>query len=111
MDKYNVGDVCLFFEGKKNRPIVIVQDGLGLDIDVSIARVTTAEKRNKFDVIIKDWKQAKLKEPSIVRCSKVNTIKPTKYLIKIGTLSKEDAINVVETVKLYFEESLKKLKS
>lgn len=39
--KHQVGDICLSYEGKKERPVVIVNNGLGVDIDVSVARVTS----------------------------------------------------------------------
>ena len=101
MIKYNVGEIYIIYEGTKNRPIVIINNGLGLDIDISIARITTKSKRNEFDVVVEKWKEAGLQKPSIVRCSKLNTIKPGKHLIKIGQLHKNDMDAVRDAVQKY----------
>jgi len=101
--KYSIGDVCYVYEGTKERPVVIINNGLGIDIDVSFARVTTKKPRNEFDGLLDKWKEAGLERPSLVRCSKVNTITPGDELVKIGALQHSDLIAVMDGVKLYFE--------
>ena len=101
--RYKIGDVCYVFEGTKERPVVIINNGLGIDIDISVARVTTKKPRNEFDIPLDKWKEAGLERPSLVRCSKVNTITPGDELVKIGTLQPEDLLAVIDGVKLYFE--------
>ena len=51
MINYNVGEIYIIYEGNKNRPVVIINNGLGLNIDISVARVTSKSKRNEFDVV------------------------------------------------------------
>jgi len=100
---YNIGSIYRTYEGTKRRPVVIVSDGLGIDIDVNIARITSSGKRNKFDVEITYWEEAGLDKPSVVRCSKINTIKPGKRMTKVGELQDEDLENVLNTVFEHFK--------
>ncbi|MCL1948284.1 MAG: type II toxin-antitoxin system PemK/MazF family toxin [Turicibacter sp.] len=99
--KYKIGDICIAYEGEKKRPVVIINNGLGIDIDVSIARVTSQLPRNQFDVPLVKWKESGLQKPSVVRCSKINTISPGQELLKIGHISDEDLKAVREAVTQY----------
>ena len=107
--KYKVGDVCLTYEGGKKRPVVIVNNGLGIDIDVSVARVTSKSKRNQFDIELKYWQEAGLNKPSVVRCSKINTIPAGRELLRIGHLHPEDLMAIREAVTLYIVQGFDEL--
>lgn len=75
----------------------------GIDLDVSGAPTTTQNLRNEFDYLLKDWQEAGLDKPSIVRCSKVHVIYHGKLLMKLGDLSEQDLTAVNQLVKAYFE--------
>jgi len=105
---YSIGSVYRTHDGTKRRPVVIVSDGLGIDIDLNVARITSSEKRNRFDVELTYWHEAGLHKPSVVRCSKINTIKPGKRMIKIGELHDEDLEMVLNTVYEHFKEAREK---
>ena len=109
MNRYEIGDICIAFEGKKRRPVVIINNGLGIDIDMSIARVSSQKARNEFDIVIEKWEKAGLEQPSIIRCSKINTIDPTDISYKIGKLDNIEIKKVIETVKKYFEKGLEQI--
>ena len=87
-----------------------INDGIGIDIDVNILRVTTKIPRNEFDVQLKYWKEAGLKRPSTVRCTKINTIKPGKTMIKVGRLHPEDLIKAQQQLLLYFTKGFESTK-
>ena len=103
MIKYIVGDVVIVYEGTKLRPTVIINNGLGIDVDVSTARVSSQKVRNEFDVSLVYWKEAGLEKPSIVRCSKINTVTPGKQMLKIGSLHIDDLSNVRDAVNAYIK--------
>ena len=106
MSKYRAGDVCIFREGKKDRPVVIINNGLGIDLDMTSLRITSQKPRNNFDVEVIYWKEAGLNNPSIVRCSKINTIEPGEPMLKIGRLQASDFSNVSDKVKEYIAKGL-----
>lgn len=101
MSRYKTGDIVLFYEGEKKRPVLIINNGLGIDIDISVARITSKNSRNQFDVELIYWSEAGLSRPSVVRCSKISTVRPGEQLLKLGSLKKEDLDKVEETVKKY----------
>ena len=111
MTKYKIGEIYETFEGTKDRPVVIINDGIGIDIDVNILRVTTKTPRNEFDIQLKHWKEAGLKRPSTVRCTKINTIKPGKTMIKVGRLHPEDLKKVQEQMLWYFTKGFERAKA
>lgn len=87
----------------KIRPFVIVSsDTLVAEVDHTIAKVTTHEARNRFDVTLENWEQAGLERPSVVRCSKLNTIHNATLIHKMGTLEESDFDKVLETIRSYF---------
>ena len=101
MNKYRAGDICIFSEGIKSRPIVIINNGLGVDLDMTSLRITSQKPRNDFDVEITYWQEAGLDKPSVVRCSKISTIEPGEPMLKIGKLQASDFSNVSCKVKEY----------
>ena len=100
--QYKVGEIYLAYEGRKERPVLIINNGLGIDIDLTLARITGTKARNEFDVELKHWKEAGLNKPSVVRCSKITTIRPGNPLLKIGKIHEEDWQNVKRCVIEYF---------
>ena len=106
MSRYKVGSVCIVSSGNKNRPFLILNDGVGVDIDITTLNITSKPARNEFDVEIKHWEEAGLHKPSVVRCSKLNTINPGDSLFIIGKLQKDDFEAVCEKVKLYIAKGL-----
>lgn len=81
----------------KRRPVLL----LDVDILLPIAKITSKEKRTEKDYTIKNWKEAGLDKPSVIRFNK------TKWLIssalaaedKIGHLDQED-IKEIKRLKL-----------
>jgi len=103
---FDIGGIYLAYEGTKIRPVLIISDGLGLDFsDVNIARISSQNPRYEYDVQIKDWQEAGLKQPSIVRCSKMKPIPIGKIGIKLGDLSDEDLEAVMDKTMDYLVKS------
>ena len=106
MSSYKVGSVCIIESGGKKRPFLILNSGIGVEIDITTLNITSKSPRNEFDVEIKHWEEAGLHKPSVVRCSKLNTINPGDSLLVIGKLNREDFEIVCEKVKLYISMGL-----
>lgn len=93
-----------FVELDKRRPVVIVSnDNVVAELDHTIVTITSQNERNQFDVTLKHWEEAGLDRPSIVRCSKLNTIHNQRLLFKVGKLHEDDFKQVIETIRSYFE--------
>lgn len=107
MTEYKIGSICLYNNNEKTRPFIIINNGLGVDLDITALVVTTRKPRNRFDVELKHWKEAGLSKPSIARTSKLHTIIPGESLVLIGKLQKEDFIEVSNKVKEYISEGIK----
>lgn len=87
----------------KRRPVLIVSnDNVIVELDHLIATVTSQHPRNEFDVEIEYWEEAGLDKPSIVRCSKLNTVHFKELLFKIGKLHEHDLERVLTTIRSYF---------
>ncbi|WP_307345968.1 type II toxin-antitoxin system PemK/MazF family toxin [Metabacillus malikii] len=87
----------------KRRPVVIVSnDNVVVELDHIIATVSSQQTRNDFDVAIEYWEEAGLDKPSIVRCSKLNTVHFKELLFKIGKLHEHDLERVLTTIRNYF---------
>lgn len=79
IEKYMIADVVLLGEAtlggitkrvlyamsnkRKQRPVVIVENVLALDIDVIIVPVISWKLRNHFDIVLKYWEKPELLEP------------------------------------------------
>ncbi len=97
------GEVWIMKHEGKNRPFVIVtNDYSAVELDHSIAKITSQAARDQFDIVLEDWEVAGLAKPSVVRCSKINTVLFTKLSYKIGKLSERDLNRVLETIVNYF---------
>ena len=59
-----------------------------------VARITTQTARRKSDIALTDWKSAGLLAPSVVRLSKVTTIKKSLVDRLLGALTLTEAQHV-----------------
>lgn len=99
----NRGEVWTVEINGKRRPVVIVSnDNVVVELDHLIATVTSQQARNEFDVVIEYWEEAGLDKPSIVSCSKLNTVHFKELLFKIGELHEHDLDRVLTTIRNYF---------
>jgi mRNA-degrading endonuclease toxin of MazEF toxin-antitoxin module len=92
--RYEPGDIVLLTflftgrSGKKQRPALVVLDSG--DADLLVARITTQQDRSAFDLPLKDWRQAGLLAPSIVRFHKLATLEKSLVARPLGRLSEQD---------------------
>ncbi|WP_461201842.1 type II toxin-antitoxin system PemK/MazF family toxin [Anoxybacillus sp. TBDG-1] len=87
----------------KRRPVLIVSpDDVIVELYRVIANITSQQPRNKYDVVLEYWEEAGLDKPSVVRCSKINTIHYRELLFKIGNIHSHDLKRVMETIRGYF---------
>ena len=92
--RYKWGDVVLVafplsdMSGTRRRPGLVLYDSG--DEDVMLARITTQDARHESDVFLSGWKAAGLIAESVVRLSKVATIKKSLVARRLGAISSED---------------------
>lgn len=92
--RYSWGDIVLVafplsdISGAVRRPGLVLFDSG--DEDVMLARITTQARRDRTDVRLADWKAAALIAESVVRLSKLATIKKSLVHRHLGTLSLKD---------------------
>jgi mRNA interferase MazF len=92
--RYRWGDVVLVafplsdMSGAIRRPGLVLFDSG--DEDVVLARITTQARRERTDVRLVDWKAAGLIAASVVRLSKIATIKKSLIDRHLGSLSSKD---------------------
>jgi mRNA interferase MazF len=92
--RYRSGDVVLVafplsdMSGAIRRPGLVLFDSG--DEDVVLARITTQARRDRTDVRLANWKAAGLIAPSVVRLSKIATIKKSLIDRHLGSLSSKD---------------------
>lgn len=74
--------------GSKKRPVLV----LWLDgADAVIAAVTSASPRSKTDVVLSEWQKEGLRQPSVVRLSRLDCLEQALFLGRAGTITKGDA--------------------
>lgn len=96
----NRGEIWIAeIKGKKRPVVVLSDDNLIAEVDHIVGTITSQNARNIYDVEIKYWKEARLDKPSIVRCSKLNTLHFKELLFKIGRLHEEDLKLVLDTIR------------
>ena len=89
----------------KNRPCVVVGNSNEVkDVDMVVAKMTTHEVRDKFDFNIENWKEIGLIKPSIVRCSKLFTIKAIHLKFRVAKIEGEDLETIKKTIAEYILE-------
>jgi len=97
--RYLLGDVVTLLDPVASRrlprPALILAD-TG-DDDIVVARITTHQPRDSFDVSVNDWSQASLDRPSAVRPHKLATIDKSQVNRKIGVLSAADLERVKDS--------------
>lgn len=79
------GEIWLAEINGKKRPVVILSDdNLVAELDQLVATITSQKARNIYDVEIQYWEEARLDKPSVVRCSKLNTLHYKELIFNIG---------------------------
>jgi mRNA interferase MazF len=105
MRRKGKGEIWLYRDpdSNKRRPVVIIANGgTAVDIDLTIAKITSNQKlRNEFDIPIEHWEEAGLVKPSVVRCSKIRTVKENELLFQFGSLTEDDLKKVMDAVIKY----------
>lgn len=107
-NKMKQGDVWVadvLFKGArqtKQRPVIIVGNELALDVDVTIAPITSQMARNQFDVILEYWEEAGLLKPSVARTSKITSIHGSELKRYLGKLHNHDLERVLNMCKRLF---------
>ena len=101
---YKTGDIVLTFfpfsdlSSKKRRPVLIVSsESLHRDRGEYIGlMITSHEARDSWDVEVKDWRQANLLFPSVVRVSKVFGLEEVSITRRLGEMIESDFVDVLE---------------
>ena len=99
---YSFGDVLIinfpFSDGQvsKRRPVLVIKDTN--DKDVLVAKITSQSYKTSNDINLKDWKQAGLSSPSIVRVHKIQTLHSSLVFGLIGRLTSTDLIAAKKTL-------------
>jgi len=101
MTAFKVGEVVSVefpftdMQGRKRRPGVV----LAIDLnDLLLARITTHEPRDPFDVSLEDWAAISLPKPSTVRLLKLVSIDARLVHHSIGVLSQTDRMKLAQSV-------------
>lgn len=96
------GEIWLCEIKGKKRPVLIVgNNDIVVEVDRTITTISSQKPRNKYDVVIEQWEEAGLDKPSIVRCSKINTVHYKELLFKIGLLTDTDFDRVRDAIRDY----------
>ncbi|WP_180236341.1 type II toxin-antitoxin system PemK/MazF family toxin [Bacillus wiedmannii] len=101
------GEVWIYFDkdSQKRRPCVVVGNKLAaIDNDVVISKLTTFPARNEFDVTLEKWQDHGLAKPSVVRCSKLFTLKGDELLFKVAHIQGDEFEKVKQTISRYILE-------
>lgn len=81
----------------KKRPALVLAD-IG-DQDILVARVTSEDSRNEYDLYLKHWGDYGLLLPSCVRVSKIATLDKNLVIKKIGKIESPDRRNIRSILK------------
>ena len=107
MTNYEFGDVLLLnafpyshLDGVKKRPALVLAD-TG-DQDLVLARITSEEPRDTYDIPLTRWKENGLLLPSTVRVSKLATLGKRLVLKKLGKLGSPDRRKISALLKNLF---------
>lgn len=101
---YKAGDIVLTvfpfadLTSRKKRPVLIVSSApLHRDRGEYIGlMITSHEARDSWDVEVKDWRQATLLFPSVVRASKVFGFEEAIITRQLGRMTETDLVSVLE---------------
>jgi mRNA interferase MazF len=91
---FDPGDIVLLTfpftgeTGSKRRPALVLLDAG--DDDILVARVTTQQHTSRFDLVLRDWKEAGLIASSSARLHKLATLEKSLVDRRLGGLSAFD---------------------
>jgi len=86
--------------GSKKRPVLVLWlDGM----DVVVAVVTSASPRSKTGVALAEWQKEGLRQPSVVRLSRLDCLEQSLFLGRAGTITKSDAKAVLNVWSRYIK--------
>jgi len=103
MGAYTFGDVVLAefpFADQfdlKHRPALVVSEDA--DNDLVFLRITSKIRNNETEVLLRDWNEAGLRLPSVVRIEKIVTSNESFILKRLGRLSEPDALRVMAGIR------------
>ena len=107
MTAFRVGEVVSVefpftdMQGRKRRPGVV----LAIDSnDLLLARITTHEPRDQFDVSLDGWAAIGLPKPSTIRLVKLVSIDARLVHHSIGVLSRKDHTTLAQSVECLGDE-------
>mgnify|MGYP004488262529 CR=1 FL=1 len=101
MGKYSIGDVWWVRfpyqdeEKEKHRPAIVIDEE---NIAILAMYVTSKNKDNPYSIAIKNWKETGLSKPSWARIDKIVKISERNMDRKIGELSREDLVRIMQLV-------------
>jgi len=97
------GEIWLAEVENKRRPVAVIdKETMVVEIDRVVASVTSQPPRNEYDIVINHWQEAGLDKPSIVRCSKINTLHHNELFFKVGKLHDDDLAAVLSKIRDFF---------
>jgi hypothetical protein len=87
----------------KRRPVIVLGQVESEEVKVLSVKVTGHPEREEdpFDLPIKQWQEAGLREPSVARVSKTILLTLDKFKRKFGEVQEEDQVAIVETYMEY----------
>jgi len=103
---YQFGDVVLLeypytdLRGVKLRPAIVLKDTN--DSDFILARVTSQSRQAEYDLDVKDWKEAGLLKPSVIRVHKLASLETKLVKRTMGKLSTSDIENLSQCIRTLF---------
>lgn len=108
MTPYEFGDLLLLnafpysdqVQTKKRPSLVLADTG---DQDILVARVTSEDPRDNYDISLSSWKENGLLFPSSIRLSKIATLSKRLVLKKLGKLGSPDRRKVRSLLKKIFD--------
>lgn len=110
-EQYRFGEVVVveypYSDGRRTkfRPALVLSSQS--DGDLLLARITTKNPIDAFDIALADWQSSKLMAPSAVRLEKLSDLLASRVKSKIGELSHRDKENIIEGIHK-FADSLRK---
>lgn len=115
-DLYQSGECFLAYvnfnekKGGKVRPVVLIHDKEENQFFAcSVTSQINKPKNQKYGYIVKDWKEAGLDRPSIIKCNKEDMYKvkkPFQLIKKIGNLTIRDLEGfLIKQIKVRFMEN------
>lgn len=98
------GEVWVYYDNdsQKLRPAVVVGNKLlETDNDIVIAKLTSHEPRNEYDIKLEKWKEYGLRNESTVRCSKLFTLKEHELKFYVAQIDEEMMEVIKQTITKY----------